>query len=287
MSGRAGAAVAALGALLGAACAGPRAESAGPRAPVRVPVPGGPGRADELVTLPTRPGVTERFLLLSHAGAAPAAVAVLFPGGAGVIPLPDDPAALRRGRNFLVRSRELFVDRDVAVALVDAPSDRQEGMSDGFRSGGDHRRDVEAVLAELRGRFPGARVFLVGTSRGTVSAAWLGRALGNAVAGVVLTSTVFASTHRAEGLQGFDFGRIGAPLLFVHHASDACPICPYADAARLGARFPLVTVRGGRPPESEPCDALSAHGYLGREAETVAAIKAWMMGREVPRVVGE
>ena len=49
------------------------------------------------------------------------------------------------------------------------------------------------------------------------------------------------------------------------------------DASRLGARFALISVKGGKPPESGPCEPLSAHGFLGKEAETVDAIAAWML----------
>ena len=50
-------------------------------------------------------------------------------------------------------------------------------MDDGFRNGAEHAQDVAAVVKDLRRRFPAAKLFLVGTSRGTVSAASLGRSL--------------------------------------------------------------------------------------------------------------
>jgi hypothetical protein len=78
-------------------------------------------------------------------------------------------------------------------------------------------------------------------------------------------------------ITGFDFGAIKARLLFVHHRSDTCHATPYSVAAGLGERFPLISVSGGKPAESGPCDPFSAHGYFGREAETVDAISAWML----------
>jgi hypothetical protein len=36
-------------------------------------------------------------------------------------------------------------------------------------------------------------------------------------------------------------------------------------------------VKGGKPPQSGPCDPFAAHGYFGKEAETVDAIAAWML----------
>lgn len=257
----------------------------GSAASVRRSLAEGVERVDEIVTLPTRAGVTQFYLLLTVAGARPRAVAVLFPGGDGVVGLPADVRETRLGANFLVRSRDLFRGTEVAAAIVEVPSDRSGGMDDAFRAGDEHRQDVAAVVADLRARFPSARVFLVGTSRGTVSAAHLGHSLGRAVDGVVLTSTVFLGSRGGPGLEGFDFGAIPSPLLFVHHEEDGCRVCPYARALALARAYPLVTVRGGRPAESDPCQARSAHGYLGREAGTVRAIRAWMLGERPPPVV--
>jgi hypothetical protein len=33
---------------------------------------------------------------------------------------------------------------------------------------------------------------------------------------------------------------------------------------------------GGLPPKSRPCEARSAHGYFGVEAETIQRIADWM-----------
>jgi hypothetical protein len=68
------------------------------------------------------------------------------------------------------------------------------------------------------------------------------------------------------------------PVLLAHHREDACPACPYFMAVRLAKSFPLISVRGGEPPQSGPCEPLSAHGFLGREGETVRAIAGWMSG---------
>ena len=46
-----------------------------------------------------------------------------------------------------------------------------------------------------------------------------------------------------------------------------------------GTESDVHAVSGGLPPESGPCEPLSAHGYFGRERETVGAIAQWMSGR--------
>lgn len=240
------------------------------------------GAAEEIVTLPTRPGVTQSYLLSVPAADRSLAVVVLFPGGAGQVNLVREQRReiLDRG-NFLVRSRRLFADRGVAAAVLDAPSDQASGMEDEFRLGADHVADIDKAVTDLKSRFPGVPVFLVGTSRGTVSAANAGARLGKNVNGVVLTATVFLSARRARrpGLSGFDLGSIPVPLLLVHHIDDECEVTPYSGARALAGRYPLISVSGGLPSQSAPCQAMSAHGFLGKESETVGEIVNWMVKR--------
>jgi pimeloyl-ACP methyl ester carboxylesterase len=237
-----------------------------------------PAAAEEIVTLPTREGVTQSFLLTVPAENKPAAAAILFAGTWGAIKLHREAGEIKfESGNFLVRSRQLFIDGGIATAVVDTPSDQPQGMEDWFRLGDKHARDIAAVIAELKKRFDNAPVFLVGTSRGTLSAASGGRASGNAVAGVILTATMFLAARSGQGLSGFDFTTIVAPLLFVHHIDDGCAYTRYRDAKSLAAQFPLITVRGGDAARSDPCEAYSAHGFLGKEPETVAAMVNWML----------
>jgi hypothetical protein len=239
--------------------------------------------AQEIVTLPSRSGVTQSFFIASLPQ-NPQAAAVLFPGSGGLIRLRQEKGQIKFGQNnFLVRSRAEFVKRGVVSVIVDAPSDHQSnGMSDDFRLGTDHPADITAVVADVSKRLTGLPIFLVGTSRGTISAAALGARFGSGLSGVVLTSTMFRpagakSNEPGPGLSRFDFARIKIPVLFVHHVSDQCGSTPYGDAARLADKYPLISVFGGRAPESGPCDPFAAHGYFGRESETVEEIVHWML----------
>jgi hypothetical protein len=101
----------------------------------------------------------------------------------------------------------------------------------------------------------------------------------------VLTATLFLANKRAPGLSGFDFATVPSPLLLVHHVDDACRETPYSSAKRLAERYPLVSVSGGNPPRSEPCQALTPHGFLGREAPTVDAMTKWMLKQPYPREI--
>ncbi len=237
--------------------------------------------AQEIISLRTRDGVTQS-ILLEREPTKPVAVALLFPGGGGNIRLRNDGGQIRFGpNNFLVRSRGEFVKNGVIAVVFDAPSDQQSGMDDNFRLGDQHSVDVAAVIADLKKRFPSLPFFAVGTSRGTVSAASIGRRMPDILAGTVLTASLFLPGKRAgqQGLSGFDFSSIKSRVLFAHHTQDGCNYTPYRDAAALAERFALISVSGGQPAQSAPCEALSEHGFQGRESGTVEAIVNWMLDK--------
>lgn len=233
-----------------------------------------------MVDVPTRPGVTQRILYLS-AGDAKAA-AILFAGGHGGLAIDDAGAFGWGGGNFLVRSRGLFVERGVAVAVIDAPSDRQATpWLSNFRQTPEHAADVKAVVAWLRAeaRVP---VWLVGTSRGTQSAAAAALA-GVGADGIVLTSTVLFDP-RGRPVSGMPVERIAVPVLVVHHKRDGCVASPYAQATSLADRLTgaprkaLVAFEGGKD-VGDACEAFAFHGYNGIEPQVVDAIVAFMLAK--------
>jgi Serine aminopeptidase, S33 len=244
-----------------------------------------PVAAQEIVTLQTRPGVTQSFFVANMGKRTPQAAALLFAGGGGSINLRREGGQIRFNQgNFLPRERREFIRNGILPLLLDNATDQQagDGMSDGFRASRAHAADIRAVVAEVKKRFPRLPVFLVGTSRSTVSVAYLAVALDGEIAGAVLTSSLFYEGPRTNPrpvLAAFNWSAIKMRALVVHHAGDACFATPYSDAARLQKRYALVTVHGGKPPESGPCDPYSPHGFFGKEPQTVDAIAAWMLGK--------
>jgi hypothetical protein len=84
----------------------------------------------------------------------PKATVVLFAGGDGGLHIAAG-GRFQYGNlagNFLVRSRHLFVEHDLAVAIVDAPSDRQ-GFPFRFLSG---FRQTPAHAADIKASSPGS-----------------------------------------------------------------------------------------------------------------------------------
>jgi len=101
--------------------------------------------SERVVDIPTRPGVTQRFLLLTPE--KPKVAVILLAGGDGGLGISQNGRIRSLSNNFLVRSRQLFADRGMSVAVVDAPSDRQKMALKGFRQKPEHVADIKAVIA--------------------------------------------------------------------------------------------------------------------------------------------
>jgi len=217
--------------------------------------------AEDLVTIPTRQGVTLSYLLDQDKSAAPKIVVISFVGGLGAVGLErraqKGPVKFGPTANFLVRIKDQMTDADIAAVIVDSPSDQLPGgMSDTFRLGQDHATDIRALIRDLKQRFPGAKIFLLGTSRGTISAAALGASLGDVAQGVVLTSAVTNTDRTGSALSGFDFSSIKVPVLLVHHRNDGCQTSPYSGAERLSKKFPGRHAQPSRVPQRRPSPGL-------------------------------
>ncbi len=240
----------------------------------------------DIKRIDTRPGVVVRVLPAAPAG-PPRDALVMFPGSGGEDAFHRSAATVGLESNFLVRTTPEWTSRGFAVAIVDAPSDQARGMSDGFRTSPAHAQDIEKVIDYLAGK-SFQPVFLVGTSRGTISVAYLGSVLRDPrIKGIVLTSTMGAHFMVPLALD-----HITLPVLIVHHRDDACRVTPFRDAAGLPRRLSrsskvtFVEVRGGSAPHADPCAGLSAHGYLGMERPVVDVIARWASGGPVPQTVG-
>jgi dienelactone hydrolase len=234
-----------------------------------------------VVDIPTRPGVTQRFLYLNPA--KPKAAVVLFAGGEGALKITDSGGFGWGKGNFLVRSRELFVEQGLAVAVMDVPSDR-DGLK-AFRQTPQHVADARAVIAWLREqtRLP---VWLVGTSNGTLSAAFIATELPRGEGGpdgVVLTaSIVYARPGRTRPIPDMPLEKIAIPTLLVHHKQDGCVSCPFADTEKVmvkltaAPRKELIAFEGGEN-RGDPCEAYAYHGFNGLEREVVSRIARWIL----------
>jgi len=237
----------------------------------------------QVVDIPTRPGVTQRLLLIKPAQAQ--AAVVLMAGGHGGLRLFDNGTMRWGDNNFLVRTRSLFADQGLAVAVLDVPSDRQRApFLDGFRQTAEHAADLKATIAWLRSQW-GLPVWLVGTSRGTQSAAFVATELGGAEGpdGIVLSSSILTD-ERSRAVPAMPLERIRVPVLVLHHEQDGCRLCAFSqvpalmDGLKSAPRKHLLAFKGGIS-EGDPCHAMAHHGFNGIEADVVRQAAAWMLAR--------
>lgn len=229
-----------------------------------------------------RPGTFTRVLVVKPEKAT--AAVILFAGGNGILNIAPD-GSIGAGGNFLVRSRESFARHHLMAAVIDAPSDRlpSPGLSD-FRKSSGHAQDIKAVIAFLR-QEANMPVWLVGTSRGTTSAAnGAVRLQQGGPDGIVLTSSIVKPDDSGT-LVTMALEKITVPALVVHHANDACSTTLFQDVPPVLAKLKLapievhqLTIKGGKPPEpgADPCGPFHYHGYLGIEDAVAARISNWV-----------
>lgn len=237
----------------------------------------------QVTDIPTRPGVTQRILVLSPPD--PKAAVILFPGGHGGLQVTGNGSMKWGDDNFLVRTRRTFADRGLLVAVLDAPSDRQAPpFLAGFRQTPAHAADVKATIAWIRGiaKIP---IWLVGTSRGTQSVAYLATKLTGPEGpdGIVLSATILTD-DKSQPVPSLPLEDIRVPVLVVHHEKDGCRYCAFDKVPALMARFGnasesrLLPFRGGVS-TGDPCKAHAYHGFNGLEQDVVQQITAWILAR--------
>jgi hypothetical protein len=237
-------------------------------------LPGAVLAADRLVALDTRPGVRVSYWWMERPDAP--AVLVLLTGGPGGIGMKN---GVPTSENFLIRSRDLFAAAGFDIAIVGKPTDHED-LDLAFRASADHVADLKRVVERVHTE-TGKPVWLVGTSRGTVSAAAAAIALGDAVAGVVLTSSI-TQAKGPYAVEDLDLARIRVPVLVMHHKRDQCNATLPSDAGLIVAGLKnapvkkLLMVDGGSGPHGDPCEPWHWHGYVGMEQEAVDAIAAFV-----------
>ncbi|MFS2034772.1 alpha/beta hydrolase [Polaromonas sp. CT11-55] len=239
--------------------------------------------APRVVDIPTRPGVTQRFVYIAPSG-APKASVILMAGGHGGLQIKDGGSFGWGEGNFLVRTRQLFADAGLAVAVIDAPSDKQSPpYLSGNRQKPEHRADVLAAIAWLKQQSP-APVWLVGTSRGTQSAAYIATEATpeqGGPDGLVLTSSILLDPN-GRAVPRMPLEKLAIPVLVVHHESDGCKVCPYSEIPAMMEKLSktpkaeLISVSGGQS-RGDPCEAMAYHGFNGLEADVVGKISRWVI----------
>lgn len=249
-----------------------------------------------VVSIATHDGTTTRYSFGAPQGdGKPHAALLLLAGEGGVVNLDDGGCARALKGNSLVRSAAIFRALGFATAVVDAPSDHnkdEDGLR-GFRSDAKHADDLGLIVAQLRQR-TGAPVWILGTSRGSISAVNAASRLKGAAApdGIVLTSALMAGGRGnkywvRDTVFDHELSAITVPLLLIGHGGDKCLRSPPEEMPRLfgrisSARKQLVTVTGGPGWKGgyslKACVGRAPHGFNKQDREVAEGIARFVVG---------
>lgn len=251
------------------------------------------GLVERLLSVPLPGGAVQQGVLSMRRGATtPTHLALLLPGSPSIVRAVVEGDAMVRSSltgNFLIRARRHLVSDSVATLIVDCRSDRGPECSAEYQASAQRYADVRPLIALARNQVPTlTQVWLIGTSLGTVSSAYLPvRAPTGSFAGALHTATITEPERFLPSLQvmvGFDYRRLGIPQAFVHHVDDSCRVTPFRWAQRIGetAGVPVIAIAGSAEPRGDPCQAFSQHGFIGVERSVMVE-----MHRMILNGVGE
>ena len=213
--------------------------------------------AEELISTAHYPNGELVPYILDSGGPSPKYLVILFPGGSGVVDPRMENGKLVYGfrGNFLLRARPFIVDGEFATVTTNSTQSEER---------------IQAVLDDLKRRFPGARIYLMGTSNGTGPTMALARYLSDKIAGEIHTSSL-------NGIYDFDARKYKNRHLILYHKNDSCRATPFSAAKASHERFgnDFIAMEGGIT-VGDNCEAFAHHGYNGIERETVEAIKQWI-----------
>jgi hypothetical protein len=186
---------------------------------------------------------------------------ILMPGGDGHLDphLSDGQIVFQASGNFLIRSRGVFADEEFVAISTDSTGNLER---------------MSVILQDVSNRFPGIKIYIIGTSRSTLSTMKLSEPLDGKVAGFVHTSSM-------GDIASFNTKNFKSRHLVVHHKKDTCKktLFYWAELNHKKYRTELLTMEGGIS-EGDPCKAFSHHGYNGIEKQTIDKIKAWIKADE-------
>jgi hypothetical protein len=188
--------------------------------------------------------------------ARPRASIILLAGGSGQLGITSAGVITQLAGNQLVRTREAYAARGLAVLLPDAGVDLAQAI---------------AFMAAIK-----RPVTLAGTSRGTQRAAQ-GLAGGARPDKLVLTSGFLSDqsgdSDNVENILGSPANL--PPTLVVEHRHDDCPktlpagVDPFVAWAH--GRAHAVWLDGGIS-EGDPCEAMAHHGFNGIDGKVVSVV---------------
>jgi len=236
----------------------------------------GDTRQGQVQDLPLSSGGTVRVLYAAPASAR--AALVMLSGGTGAVGIGED-GDLDHGKNFVVRTRDRWLDKGYAVIIPDALDGRNMR---GTRSSPEFADLVRDLVRFAHSKAAGP-VFLLGTSQRAIAAMNGASHLGaDQIGGVVLMESVSRPGKKSrETVFNAAPDHVAVPVLVLANRDSRCRVAPAADARRIAdamthaPEVKVLQVEGGELVSGD-CGSQSPHGYWGIEAEVVDAIVAWL-----------
>ena len=213
--------------------------------------------AEELVTVNAANYDAAVPYILNYRNLTPKFVVILFPGGDGNLNprIEDGQLVYAQKGNFLLRTRKLLVDDEFVTVATNSSQSPQR---------------IQVILDDLNKRFPGAPIYLMGTSNGTIDTIELAGYLSDKIAGEIHTSS-------RSRVSSFDTRQYRNRHLLVHHKQDSCHVTPFSAAQAAHDKYgtELIVMEGGES-KGDACGPHAHHGYQGIEGRTIASIKQWI-----------
>jgi hypothetical protein len=218
-------------------------------------------------------GGTQRAVLSRRKGKPDGTkLLVLLPGHPSVVRPEMDNGVMMKSPlmgNFLIRARRHLVTDQVMTLLVDCHSQVGDICKPEYQSSKQRYEHVKAVINAARVKLPSVKdVYLMSTSMGSISSAFIALNGQKEFAGVIHTASIDPTAIKSYiQLKNFDYSAIKIPQAFVHHVEDPCPITQYGYFRTVAEKYkvPMISVTGGSDFQGQPCQAFTQHGFRGKE----------------------
>lgn len=171
--------------------------------------------------------------------------------------------------NFLIRARRHLVTDQVMTLLVDCHSQIGDVCKPEYQGTQDRYKHVKAVIDAAKAKLPTVKqVYLISTSAGSISSAFVALYGQSEFAGVIHTASIDPTAPKSyTQLLNFDYSAIKIPQAFIHHVEDPCAITQYGYIRSVAEKYkvPLISVSGGSDFRGQPCMAFTQHGFRNKE----------------------
>jgi hypothetical protein len=243
------------------------------------------GLSEELISLNIDNGNQIGVLSKKIGNTSASRLIVLLPGYPSVVrPKIEDGVMTtsRLGGNFLIRARRHLANEQVMTLLVDCHTSVGEICSSAYQSSKERYKHVKALIQAARAKAPSIkRVYLVSTSAGSISSAFIAKYGQNEFSGVIHTASIDPTAARSyTELADFKYSEIKIPQAFVHHIEDPCSLTGYKYIRSVSERYriPLVSVSGGEGFTGNACAAHTQHGFKGKESVVMKHMLRMILG---------